>query len=317
MTTEATPATAAAETPSDASAPADSAGASSAAESPDPTPAPDGTTPPAEATEEPATPSDVPDARKLTKWSQKLTRREERVKADRAELEAAKKSHEADLQLAKAFESKKVKPLIEAYAKRHALTFEQAFNALTHEAVNPGVPTVEEVVDARLTAKAEAEQKAAQERQEKHVQGQIYAFVQKANPYVREAMEKHEYLATLEPDLVARVAIDTVVNTFLRTGQEISLDSVLTDMNAHEKTRVEKHLSRLRPGDPQVQANSERENGAGQSAKLEARKRGSPQTLNNSHAAQQATAPADDEDLSDKALTAKAVKALRGIPGWH
>lgn len=305
------------ETPSGASptTPAAAPEATTSTETPS-VAAPEGTTP-AEGQEPAAEPTpDPPEERKLTKWSQKLTRREEKLKAERQAFEQQQQQHASQLELAKAFESKKVKPLIEAYARRHGLNFEQAYNALTHEAVNPDQPTVEEVVEQTVAKREEARQKAAQEAHQRNVQAQIHEFAQRADPYVRAKMADHEYLSELEPDLVAKVAIDTVVGNWLK-GQEIPLDDVLANMNAYEKSRVEKHLHRLRPGDSQVQANSERENGAGQSAKHEARKRGSPQTLNNSHAAQQATAPSDDDDLSDRALTAKAVKALRGIPGWH
>ncbi len=318
-----TEAPAAAETPSGSAAPAAPGSDPSPAEAPvavpdGTTPAPEGEAPETPGTEAPPEPSGPSEAQ-LAKWSQKLNRREEKLKAQRIEFEAKQKSLDSELQLAKAFESKKVKPLIEAYAKRQGLTFEQAYNALTHEAVNPDVPTVDEVVDARIAAKEAERQQQFQQQQETAKRSQAEAFVKAAEPYVRssDGIGKHEYLAALDPDVVVRVALETVVGTWWKTGKEIPLDQVLSDMNAYEKQRVDKHLSRLRPGDPQIQANSERENGAGQSAKLETRKRGSPQTLNNSHAAQQATAPSDDDDLSDKALTAKAVKALRAIPGWH
>lgn len=307
---------AAPETPSGAPAPATNESATPGSnEAAEPAASPDGSTP-AELGAEPQKP-DAPDPAKLTKWSQKLTRREDRLRTQQAEFDAKQRSLNDQLELAKAFESKKLKPVIDAYAKRHGLTFSQAYDALTHEAVNPDQPTVDEVVDRRIEERETARQQAQQQAQQQAIQSQVSNYVKKADPYVKQAMAKHEFLADLVPDVVSKVAIGTVVDHWMKTGQELSLDQVLSDMNTIEQKRIEKHVNRLRPGDPQVQANSERENGAGQSAKHESRKRPSPQTLNNSHAAQSASTTEDEEDLSDKALTAKAVKQLRGIPGWH
>lgn len=271
----------------------------------------EGETPPVAAAEPEYTPE------KLGKWSSKLARQKDRLATDRAALAAERAAHAELVERGKLFEGKKLRPIIEAYAKKNGLTFEKAYSALTHEAVNGDEPTVEDIVEQKLAAEREAQAKKLEAEQLEQRDATIKHFMTESYRYINAklASSPHDYLKVYNPNEVAKFAVNHILQTWQSTGQEIPLDKVLADMNAFEKQKHDLH--RLRQGDSQVQPNPEREDGAGSPAKHEARKRGSPTTLSNAHAAQRANGAAAKEDLSDQALSAAAVKALRSIPGWH
>lgn len=251
----------------------------------------------------------VPTVDKLTKWSQKLNRREEKIRQQVADLEKRTAEQAALLETAKVFESKALKPIIETYAKKHGVSFEDAFNALTREVVAPGEKTVDEIVEEKLAKERQAN--AAQQQQ-----ARLQDFQTKGQAYIvgTIAASPHDYLKPYDPAYIANFAMNVALEQVQKTGTHEPLDKILADMNTAEKKRYD--LQRQREAALQVPSNPERESGAVEPAKHEARKRNGTQ-LNNSHAAQTPSNGAGKEDLSDKALAAAAAKALRSIPGWH
>ena len=252
--------------------------------------------------------------KKLLGWSAKLSRKEQRIKQQRAEFEADRQKAADALAVAQLFDGQKIRPVIEAYAKRRGISFQKAYDTLTAEALNPDQPSVEELVEKSVAEREKKREELAREQVMQHQQARINAYAQQAEQYVATKLptSEHEYLKSFDAQQVARFAVQTVLHELQRTGQEIPLDKVLADMNAAEKVRYEKHQSRLRPPDPKP--SPERGNGTVQPVKPEARKRGS--SLNNIHAAQPIAA-AEEEDLSNETLSKKAANELRRLPGWH
>lgn len=252
---------------------------------------------------------ETPSVDKLTKWSQKLTRREDKLKQQAAELERTKAEQAALVETAKLFENKQLKPIIETYAKKHNLSFEDAFNALTREVVSPGEKTVDEIVDAKLEKERQAQAVVAEQQK-------VQAFQQQGHAYITASLPQspHDYLKAYDPAYIASFAMGVALEQYQKQGAHEPLDKILADMNTAEKKRYD--LQRQREAALQVPPNPERESGAVEPAKHESRKRNGTQ-LNNSHAAQSPSNGAGKEDLSDKALAAAAAKALRSIPGWH
>ncbi len=294
------------------------AGKPSTAENVTPTP-PAGTEPGGSAADSPTpegapavdpTPKpEAPNADKLTRWSQKLTRREEKQARERAEFDKEKAAHAALVESGKLFENKQLRPIIEAYAKKHGVSFEDSFNALTREVVAPGEKTVDEIVEEKLAKERQATAAANEQQKLENWQRQSHAYIGAKLP-----QSDLKYLKSYDKDYIAKFAVDVATAQYKQTGKHESLDKILADMNAAEEKRY--NLHRQLDGDSQITQNPERESGAVEPAKHESRKRNGSQ-LNNSHAAEKPSNGAGKEDLSDKALAAAAAKALRSIPGWH
>ncbi len=244
----------------------------------------------------------------LAKWSQKLSRKEERHKAERAAFEQ-QKARVAELEaLAKVLDTDNEMELLDFYRK-------SLFDRITTRMVDPEAVPLEDQVAQAIEAARKKEQEKTQATLAASRHEQEKSFAYSAAQYIPGVLaEKFPALAELDPKVVVNAAVNVSLERF-RAGQTVDLDKVLQEWNDAEKVRIEKTYSRLRPGDAQIQPNSERA-GAVEPAKPEPRKR---TAISNAHAATRASPVPDDDALpDDRELNRRAAEALRrSNTGWR
>lgn len=274
---------------------------------------------PAAASGEPAAPPEppAPKGRDVQERLRAVIRREAQIKEHRAALQREREQHQAAVELAKVFESKDPKAVLDAYAKRAGKSVEKVYEDLTQSLLNPGQPTVEQLVDQRLEAERAAQQKRAQEAEQARVRG----FCEEAHQWVvtavPQAAAELPYLQVYDPNQVAQVAIGQYLQQ-LQSGREIPLAKILEILNNQEKAKYEKYQAlsqRLQPASPNGGAETPPEHaGADPTARRDPRKR---PALNNGHAAQRPSANGASRPLTQQEMEELGAQALRSLPGWR
>lgn len=269
----------------------------------------------------------APDVKKLTAWSEKLSRRKGRL--DERESKVVERERAVEERDAKAREILALletdpDKLLDQVAKikgtnRPAVYKSWMERTLQENDPNERVTRLERQLQERdeaAKAKAEADAKA---KVEANRAAMVTNYLEATKPYVQTVLPKYEHLSAYTPESVWQRSTAIAIDHWRKTGQELPLDKVLQDMEnataADYKRIKEAEESRQRGSDAQEPTHSERA-GAGKSAQPETRKRG----LTNAHAATRASPESEDDvlNLSEKELDRRAIEALRRAdPRWR
>lgn len=263
-----------------------------------------------------------PTVDKLTAWSQKLSRRKHRLDAREgrvSEREQQLSQREARANELEALLDSDPAELLEVIAKRRGKSRSEVYQDWMRREIQADAPMTRaefERMERERTERSAAEQKQREESQraeaEKTAQAQEAAFTPQANLYIRQELgtDKYPHLSAYDHNTVVNLAVGHVIRTFRQSGKELPLDEVLRDMETATRADYERMHAKRSAQAP----HSERGNGAAPAAQPEARRR----TVTNNDAAQRATQPDADEDLSDQALRSRAADVLRRAnSGWR
>ena len=275
-------------------------------------------------TTEPAKKEEPPSVDKLARWSQKLQRRNPKVETARAELAKqraeldarAKQLEQTEARAKEAAELLESNPseLLDRLAKRNGTTVAEEYERWMHRVMTDNDPakvaerTAERRVKEALAAEREAAAKQAAEAKAAGWEQQKQTFRVNTAAYVPNVLSKYPAISAYGAQAVADRAVNFILETYEKTGVAHPLDDVLQALENGTRAEFERIQGVLgAKTQPPGQVN-----GAGKAASPAARQRG----VTNGMTTELGSASGDDDDISDKALTAKAIAVARKN-GWR